>query len=188
MKKVFFSVLMISAMFVLASCGSKSNSGEAAAEATEEESVAKVEFTDPAITFQDGIDLTSYFSPESVTQPIRIEDNGHNRISFNVKMKLIKKFENFKGDYPEIRFVAQLCDENESPLAEAYTDDSKLAKFEKAEVGKVFSFNFHTDNYYGDNMFESEMDEVIKKIRKVTIEQTSFDLYYVDDSEKTNNE
>ena len=51
MKKVLFSVLMISAMFVLASCGSKSNSNEAAAEATTEEEEAKVEAADPPFTY-----------------------------------------------------------------------------------------------------------------------------------------
>lgn len=53
MKKVFFSVLMISAMFVLASCGSKSNSNEATAEeATSEEAVTpKYEPADPPFTY-----------------------------------------------------------------------------------------------------------------------------------------
>ena len=89
-----FSVLMISAMFVLASCGSKSNSNEAAADATEEESVAKVEFADPAIVFDEGIDITSYFAAESVSQPtIYTNSNGDYNYSINVKLKLLKKLD-----------------------------------------------------------------------------------------------
>lgn len=53
MKKTMFSLLMISAMFMIASCGSKSNSGEAtAAEGSETEAATPTyEPADPPFTF-----------------------------------------------------------------------------------------------------------------------------------------
>ena len=68
-------------------------------------------------------------------------------------------------------FTAKLCDENESPLAQTEWNWEDLSKFTNAEVGKVFSFSFMTSNSYGDNMFEKDMNEVIGKIRKITILQ-----------------
>ena len=166
-----FSLLMISAMFMVASCGSKSNSGEAEPTAQVQDEVKKVEFTDPAIEFNKGLDLTSYFSAESVTQPTRIEEYGHQKISFTVKLKLIKPIENVEKNH--VFFTAKLCDENESPLAQTEWNREDLSKFTNAEVGKVFSFSFMTSNSYGDNMFEKDMNEVIGKIRKITILQSA---------------
>ena len=159
---------MLAAMFMVASCGSKSNSGEAT-----EEQAGEVTFTDPAIEYVGGIDFTNFISAESVTQPTRIKKDGHQLISFVVKFKLIKPIEN--EDWGSLFFKARLCDENESPLAEAQQAQGvRKDQIRNAEVGKVFSVTFVTLNDYGDNMWEDEMNEVIKKIRKITILQQTF--------------
>lgn len=169
MKKTMFSLLMLAAMLMVASCGSKSNSGEAT-----EEQANEVTFTDPAIEFERGIDLTNYISAESVIPPVRVIDDGHQKISFVVKIKLIKPID--KDNLEVINFYAKLCDENGSPLAEAYSwnDQITINQIRNAEVGKVFSVTLTTSTDYGDNMWENEMDEVIKKIRKITLRQEAF--------------
>lgn len=72
MKKVLFSVLMISAMFVLASCGSKSNSNEPANSPSTESKFNSYEPADPPFTyskaeaFYENIPLEGVFEMQKV--------------------------------------------------------------------------------------------------------------------------
>lgn len=178
MKKVLFSVLMISALFVFASCGSKSSSGEVAEEATEEESVAKVEFADPAIVYQDGIDLTSYFSPVSVSQPTLFEDkttgNYYHLLSINVKLKVNKK-PNLKGteklaeEYPDIWgpkviFSVKFCDQSGSMIAKGYC--RKNGK--EISEGSIISMDIKSDRENGDLGLE-DAEKKLAKVRTIEV-------------------
>ena len=170
MKKVLFSVLMISAMFMIASCGSKSNSNEATAEATEEESVAKVEFTDPAIVFDEGIDITSYFSAVSVSQPTIYENNeGYYKYSVNVKLKLLKKLDILEAEngFAHITFIVKFCDKGGSMIASGY--DKKYedrAKLTEMKEGTVLSLDILSNEKEG---IQSEIEQKIKTIEKIEV-------------------
>lgn len=67
MKKSIFSLLMLSAMFMIASCGSKSNSGEAT-EATQENEAATPTYepAEPPFTYTDGASKGSRYSDGSL--------------------------------------------------------------------------------------------------------------------------
>lgn len=191
MKKVFFSVLMISAMFVLASCGSKSNSNEATAEAAEEE-VAKVEFADPAIVYEDGVDLTSYFSPVSVSQPTLFEDkttgNYYHLLSINVKLKVNKK-PNLKGTHrmaedfpdtygPKVIFSVKFCDQSGSMIAEGYY--RKNGK--EISEGSTISLDIKSDRNNGD-MLQEDAEKKLAKVRTIEVGISTEDAELLNDGE-----
>lgn len=175
MKKVLFNVLMISAMVVLASCGSKSNSGEA----TAEESAAKVEFTDPAIVFDGGIDLSSYFSAERVTQPTIYKSSTYNYLSTTVKLKLTKVL-NIEKDpnhvSGEVIFNINFCDKNGSKIASGYTfkrvDDDHLAEMKE---GTILSLDITSDEH---DVFESNMQEMLKKVERIEVGIRTQDIQF----------
>ena len=169
MKKVLFNVLMISAMVVLASCGSKSNSNEAS-EATEEESVAKVEFADPAIVFEEGIDISSYFAAESVSQPtIYTNSSGYYNYSINVKLKLLKKLDILEAEngFAHLEFIVKFCDNGGSKIASGYeTKYEDRAKLTEMKEGTVLSM----DILSGEEVIsESEIEQKIKTIEKIEV-------------------
>lgn len=180
MKKVFFSVLMISAMFVLASCGSKSNSGEAAAEATEEE-VAKVEFADPAIVYGEGVDLTSYFSPVSVSQPTIYEDkssgNYRYRFSVNVKLKVEKKINLVSNDErakewpslysPTCRFTINFCDQNGSKIASGSIDKAP----DSLPEGSTISLDILSKE---EDFVLNDMEKKLATLKNIEVKITTF--------------
>ena len=174
MKKVLFNVLMISAMVVLASCGSKSNSNEAS-EATEEESVAKVEFADPAIVFEEGIDISSYFAAESVSQPtIYTNSSGYYNYSINVKLKLLKKLDilEVEDDYARLEFIVKFCDKSGSMIASGYeTKYEKRAKVTEMKEGTILSLDIISNQSV---IMESEIEQKIKTIEKIEVGITTY--------------
>ncbi len=152
---------MISAMFMMASCGSKSN---AAAE-TEEESVVKVEFTDPAISFDTedssvNFDLTDYMSAESCTPPACVGDNSMMpEIATTVTLKITKKINaEFYWAYARVDF----CDANGTCLIKSEHNSFAVATLPKMEVGKTMQITLKTEPGL-DN------DEIIKKIAKIRV-------------------
>ena len=186
MKKVLFSVLMFSALFMIASCGSKSNSGEAAAEAE----VAKVEFADPAIVYGEGVDLTSYFSPVSVSQPAIYEDkstgNYYHRLSVNVKIKVNKK-PNLKGThgladkYPEIHgpkvgFSVKFCDEGGSTIAEG--NDWKNSK--DISEGSTISLDIKSND---KDILKEDAESKLAKVKKIEVSISTSNAELANDAE-----
>ena len=162
MKKVFFSVLMISAMFLVASCGSKSN--EAAAE-TEDESVAKVEFTDPALSFDTenssvNFDLTDYMSAENCTPPACVGDNSiMPEIATTVTLKITKKINaEFYWAYASVDF----CDANGTCLIKSEHNSFAEAALPKMDVGKTMQITLKTESGLNN-------DQIIKKIAKIRV-------------------
>ena len=185
MKKVLFSVLMFSAMFMIASCGSKTNSGEA----TEEEG-AKVEFADPAIVYGEGVDLTSYFSPVSVSQPTIYEDkssgNYYHRLSVNVKLKVNKK-PNLKGTHsmaeayptvwgPKVGFIVKFCDEGGSTIAEG--NDWKQP--EAISEGSTFSLDIKSDD---KDILKEDAESKLAKVKKIEVCISTANAELVNDEE-----
>lgn len=172
MKKLLFSVLMISAVFMLASCGSKSNSGEVA-EAEEE---TMVEFTDPAIQNWDGawgaspwFDITEYVTAESVTPPTLIPDQknsviGYKQISTNVVIKISKKIDTSLFSYksPFIKTKVQFCDKNGTCLIESF--EKKNEQVFSYDAGKTIAETFLTEGKH-----EREYTDLLPQIKKVRI-------------------
>ena len=174
MKKVLFSVLMFSAMFMIASCGSKSTSGEAAAEA-EDENVAEVEFTDPAIQSSNDFggstwfDLSDYLTAESVTPPSMVPGKknssiNHKQISTNVVLKLAKKIDTslFTDDDPWAYAKVEFCDKNGTCLIKS--DWESCNQVFGFEAGKTIGLNFLTEEKH-----EREYKELLPQIKKVRI-------------------
>jgi len=161
MKKVLFSVLMISAMFMMSSCGSKSN---AAAE-TEEESVVKVEFTDPAISFDTedssvNFDLTDYMSAESCTPPACVGDNSMMpEIATTVTLKITKKI---NAELYWAYACVDFCDANGTCLIKSEHNSFAEATLPKMEVGKTMQITLKTEPGL-------QNDEIIKKIAKIRV-------------------
>jgi hypothetical protein len=197
MKKVFLSMLMISAMFMIASCGGNSNSNETSSEEkTEEESVEEVEFSDPAIVFGTGVDLTSYFSPVKVGQPTIYYDKSKDyRLSINVKLKVTKK-PNLKSTFkmpagyeeheemlksagfkePTIHFVAKFCDKGGSSIDESNYYDYTY-KPEDLSEGSTISLDFlgHKEGW------ESDANDKLSKVKYIEISVSTEDAEIVNE-------
>lgn len=174
MKKIYFSLLMISAMFMVASCGSKSNQEQ------EEVKEKEVTFTDPAITYVDGIDVTSYFSAESVTKPgIWRDHSGQCHLSTNVKLKVLKKLNvvNEKEGYSNISFYIKFCDENGSTIEKGARS---FSNFENWSEGTVITLDVKSDGHDG---FESTMKERLDKVAKIEVSIKSFNLKFAETAE-----
>lgn len=171
MKKTMFSLLMLAAMFMVASCGSKSNSGEAT-EATQEQ-VKEVTFTDPAITYDEGLDLTSYFLAESFTKPGLKKRNdiygqGYWYISTSIKLKVLKKLNvKRKSDFSGVTYKIKFCDENGSPIASG-NEKSEYATLCNWSEGTVVSIDVMSHERETE-MHEDEMKELLSKIAKIEI-------------------
>ena len=160
-------MLMISAMIMIASCGSKSNSEE-------------IEFTDPAILQAGKIDVSGYFSAESVSKPSPSAEsqNGytHYPIKTSVKLKVLKSLADLKLDETlgnELRWTAELCDENETVLAEAKAT-TPIQEVNSYEEGKNIVLNCSTD--WKDSWDEDEINHNASKIKKVRIKVEVFIL------------
>ena len=147
-------MLMISAMFMFASCGSKSE-------------VAKVEFTDPAISYNGGIDLSSYFSAESITPPGLYDNGRFHKIASTLKLKLIKKLDIEYGDYGYIDFVVNFCDNNGSKIVSSYNTYSRSGiDFNEMSVGTVFSLDLISNER---EVIEQDMQKKLDKIKKIEV-------------------
>lgn len=162
MKKIYFSLLMISAMFMVTSCGSKSNSSEAA---TDEESVAKVEFTDPALSFDTedssvNFDLTDYLSAESFTPPTCVGDNPVvPEIATTVTLKVIKKINaKFYWAYAAVDF----CDVNGTCLIKSEHNSLAEEVLPKMAVGKTMQITLKTESGIENN-------DILKKVAKIRV-------------------
>lgn len=166
-------MLILSAMFVLAACGSKSSSSsQEASNEAEEAETANVEFADPAIVSGDGVDLTSYFTAESLSQPSIYEDNsGDFHYSINIKLKLAKKLnlKQRKDDAwsPEIDFRVNFCDKSGTKIASGviykFEDRDNLSEM---EVGRIVNLDIISDEKDG---FPQSFEENIKKIEKIEV-------------------
>ena len=178
MKKTMFSLLMLAAMFMIASCGSKSNSGEAT-EATQEQ-VKEVTFTDPAITYNEGLDLTSYFSAESLTQPglIKNPKTGMFGLSTNVKLKVLKKF-NLEGKYGILDFEVKYCDENGSTI-DKYVVRKYFKDFNNWSEGTVITLNAKSE---GEEVFEDDAKKTLDKVKKIEVSTITFDCKFAETTE-----
>lgn len=161
MKKIYFSLLMISAMFMVASCGSKSNQEQ------EEVKEKEVTFTDPAIIYGNGVDLTSYFSAESVTTPgIWRNNDGQCYLSTNVKLKVLKKFNVDEINWDVIHIDINFCDENGSTIADAATKFYQKSDIENWSGGTVITLDVKSRRHDG---FESTMKETLDKVAKIEV-------------------
>ena len=150
-------MLMISAMFMIASCGS--------------------EIADPAIVYGEGVDLTSYFSPVSVSQPTIYEDkhsgNYYHRLSVNVKLKVNKK-PNIKASDPEkekhwpnlygpkVGFIVKFCDEGGSTIAEG----SDWKRPEDISEGSTFSLDIKSDD---KDILKEDAESKLAKVKKIEV-------------------
>lgn len=175
MKKTMFSLLMLAAMFMVASCGSKSNSGEAT-EATQEE----VTFTDPALVYSGGLDLTSYFSAENLTKPGLWKDSdGYYHLSTNVKLKLLKKLnvvrEREYGLIPKIYFKIKFCDENGSTI-ESGSQYKDLEDIVNMSEGTVIAVDVKSDGEFG----EYEGKELLEKVAKIEVSTSTENLKFAE--------
>lgn len=179
-------MLMISAMFMIASCGSNSNSNEASSEEKTEESVEEVEFSNPAIVIGKGVDLTSYFSPVSVSQPtIYTAQNTDNRLSVNVKLKVTKKINlqssyknKFGADYaeaeefiknshqPTIIFDVKFCDKSGSKIEDSKYSYDHEYKLEDLSEGTTISLDFLGAN---TDLFESDAQSKLSKVKYIEV-------------------
>ena len=176
MKKIYFSLLMISAMFMVASCGNKSNSSEA----TQEE-VNEVTFTDPAITYLNGIDLTSYFSAESLTLPCLKENGAYHHLSTNVKLKLLKKPTNIvtEGFAASIVFHVKFCDENGSTLEKGIV--TRLWKdFNNISEGSIITLDATSER---GEALGYEMKNVLNKVAKIEVSIGTYELKLAETAE-----
>lgn len=180
MKKSMYSLLMLAVMFMVASCGSKSNSGEATAETEDKE----VTFTDPAITFGDGLDLTSYFSAESLTKPGVMQDNnGAYRLSTNVKLKVLKKL-NLKvtGGLSDasIVFIIKYCDENGSTIdLDRHYKYLKRDNINNWSEGTVFTIDAWSDG----KDIEYNAKQKADKVKKIAVSISTDHLEFAETAE-----
>jgi len=151
MKKIIFSLLMLAAMFMIASCGSKSNSGEAtAAEGSETEAATPTyEPADPPFTFSKmfwcgsdkaedislkGIFEISKISLAKVTGKIyyssQLSGEG-DCLTYNIHLKMIT-------DYPQkpncVEGKIQFLNKDDAMLYETYLPNNDLANAEKGDV------------------------------------------------------
>lgn len=151
MKKTMFSLLMLAAMFMIASCGSKSNSGEAtAAEGSETEAATPTyEPADPPFTFSKmfwcgsdkaedislkGIFEISKISLAKVTGKIyyssQLSGEG-DCLTYNIHLKMIT-------DYPQkpncVEGKIQFLNKDDAMLYETYLPNNDLANAEKGDV------------------------------------------------------
>ena len=157
-------MLMISAMFMIVSCGGNSNSNEA------EESDVTVAFTDPAIVYDEGIDLTSCFSAESCTPPALYKDvNGNYRMSSNIKLKLVKKLDFIEpdGGYANVEFGVKFCDKGGSLIDSGHeTKYEDRAHLKNLKEGTVISLDIIGSH---DEILESLMEDLIKRVEKIEV-------------------
>lgn len=182
MKKIYFSLLMISAMFMAASCGNKSNSGEAPAE--EKAEVKEVTFTDPAISYLSGIDLTSYFSAESLTQPGIWEDTNSSmyHLTTSVKLKLQKKI-NIEQDSSLsgfIYFYVKFCDKNGSKIAESesiYRDPDEISKMNEGTIITLEGTSSENEP------FEEQMQKKLDKVEKIEVSISTMNIKFAETAE-----
>lgn len=169
MKKTIFSLLMLAAMFMVASCGSKSNSGEA----------TEVTFTDPAIVYGEGLDLTSYFSAESLTQPAIKKSDDYYYITTTIKLKVLKNFGLVReNDLSKVQFYVRFCDKNGSLIASGTSyirikhNETGVTNFSEGTVNTLVIFSNEND------LFESNMKEILDKVEKIEVsistEETKF--------------
>lgn len=155
-----FSLLMLAAMFMVASCGSKSNSGDVT-----EEQADEVTFTDPALSFDTedssvNFDLTDYFSAESFTPPTCTGDNVvMPEIATTVTLKVTKKINaHFYWAYAAVDF----CDANGTCLIKSEHNSLAEETLPKMAVGKTMQITLKTEPKINN-------DEVIKKIAKIRV-------------------
>ena len=181
MKKTMVSLLMLAAMFMVASCGSKSNSGEAT-EATQEQ-VKEVTFTDPAFVYSEGLDLTSYFSAENLTKPGLWKDSdGFYHLSTNVKLKLLKKLnvvrdrEDLIG---EIYFKIKFCDENGSTI-ESGTQSKYIEDIVNMSEGTVIAVDVKSK---GKSITENNGKELLEKVAKIELSTNTYNLKFAEATE-----
>ncbi len=180
MKKVLFSVLMISAMFVLASCGSKSNSNEATAEETtsEEAATPKCEPADPPFTYSklterfgdkyENVPLEGVFEMQKVALAkvkgkIRYSSQLSGEgdcLSITINLKMINDFSQ------EPNFIygsVQILNKDEAVLWECDVDFFRgrgdLPSLEKGETGIL---SYQTNN-------ELDVDGILANARYVRI-------------------
>lgn len=144
MKKVLFGMLMLSAMFVLAACGSKSNSSNEESKEVAEEEKPTVEIADPAITYTEAnfnsgeyqnVPLNGCFEIQKVAVAKTANENRNSEYSYKVvatiNLKMIK-------DYPEkvdfVRGNIQLINKDGAVLA---TLSAILDKYKGMKIGDV---------------------------------------------------
>lgn len=155
MKKTMFSLLMLAAMFMIASCGSNSNSGEAAEE-------KEVTFTDPAISYKSGFDLTSYFSAESLTKPTVREIDLLYYLTTNVKLKLLKKLDN--NCEGVVFFNVKFCDDNGSTIDEG-VEIRNIRELENLSEGSIITLDVTSK----DSDLEIIQKEKLDKVAKIEV-------------------
>ena len=152
MKKTMFSLLMLAAMFMIASCGSKSNSGEATANSEENETEAVTptyEPAEPPFTFSKmeyffgkkmedvslkGVFEISKISLAKVTGKIyysaQLSGEG-DCLTYNIHLKMI-------ADFPQkpdgVKGTIQFLNKDDAMLYETSLPSNDLANAEKGDV------------------------------------------------------
>ena len=180
MKKVLFSVLMLSAMFMIASCGSKSNSGEATSEEanSEEAATPKCEPADPPFTYKEfvapshweenweNVPLDGCFEIQKVAVAKTTNENRDSEYSYKimvtVNLKMIK-------DYPnKVNYIVgniQLLNKDGAVLADLGTErlEDALGSLKVGGIGVISDYK----------LAEYDADGLVNDIKYIRITEFS---------------
>ncbi len=137
--------MMIAIVSMLASC----------------ESSNEVEPTNPALQFDQELDLSDFIAVENVSKPVITKDLNY-QLNVTVKLKVLKKLE---SDISNIRITKiDLCDENETTIEIAdHHDEDITPQIIGAEQGKIVTVSLTTDDKFN---FESDAEKTLNKIKK----------------------
>jgi len=178
MKKTMFSLLMISAMFMIASCGSKSNSGEATANSEENEAEAVTptyEPAEPPFTYkewnyynEEDVSLKGVFEIgkiglTKVTGEIRYSSQLSGEgdcVAMTVNLKML-------NDYPQkptgIQGVIQVLDKNGTVILKEQCYSSNFSGFKTLEKGDICVLSTTTNDP------DIDADEILANAKYVRI-------------------
>ncbi len=171
MKKVLFSSLMLSALFVIASCGSKSNSGEATEAAAEETATPQCEPADPPFTYSkyeesDGFEtyvdvpLKGCLEMQKVAVAKSTNENRKSEYSYKVNATInVKLIKEFPEKVDKILGTIQFIDKDGSVLQKVYTDLDELIGLEVGDVAVITDYK----------LAEYDADELVANTKYIRI-------------------
>ena len=140
--------MMMAIVSVLASC----------------ESGNEVEPTNPALQFDQELDLSDFIALENVSKPVITQDGGY-QLNVTVKLKVLKKLE---VDISKIIISKiDLCDENETTIEIADHHGEEITpQVIGAKQGKIVTVSLATDDKFNS---ESDAEKTLKKIKKIRV-------------------
>lgn len=159
--------MMIAIISMLASC----------------ESSNEVEPTNPALQFDQELDLSDFIAVENVSKPVITKDLNY-QLNVTVKLKVLKKLE---SDISNIRITKiDLCDENETTIEIAdHHEEDITPQIIGAEQGKIVTVSLTTDDKFN---FESDAEKTLNKIKKIRVHISAWGNLKKDDTLANNDD